>query len=161
MRIVTIGGYGFTESTFVGALQRARIDTFLDIRQRRGMRGAKYAFLNSLRLQSILVAAGIKYVHAHCLAPTTDVRDAQRADDRTSGLTKRERTQLSPSFVMKYRSEILEPLDVAWLQRELVDASAIALFCVEGDPSACHRSLAAGHLVVILDADGPVEHLTQ
>ncbi len=47
MRIVTIGGYGFTEDAFINALKGAGVDAFVDIRQRRGMRGSKYAFLNS------------------------------------------------------------------------------------------------------------------
>lgn len=159
MRIVTIGGYGFTEAGFLDALQKAGVDTFVDIRQRRGMRGAKYAFLNSSRLQSLLASAGIRYVHAIDLAPTASVRDAQKENDRAAGIAKRDRTQLSQAFVQKYRSEILARFDAERLRRALNGATAVALFCVEGPPSACHRSLAAEHLLQVFGSDQPVEHL--
>ena len=54
MKFVTIGVYGSDEATFFEALQRAGVDTFCDIRWRRGVRGAKYAFANSARLQKRL-----------------------------------------------------------------------------------------------------------
>ena len=108
MRITTIGGYGFTEAGFIGALQKADVDTFVDVRQRRGMRGARYAFLNSSRLQSLLALAGIRYVHALDLAPSPSVRDAQKEDDRALGVAKRDRAVFPPAFVQKYKSEIRE-----------------------------------------------------
>ena len=43
-KIVTIGVYGFDETGFFRALQDAEVDTFCDIRDRRGVRGATYAF---------------------------------------------------------------------------------------------------------------------
>ena len=160
MRIATIGGYGFTEAGFLGAVQRARIDTFIDVRQRRGMRGARYAFLNSSRLQSLLASAKIRYVHALDLAPTAIVREAQKEADRVLGVAKHDRTELSPAFVQKYNSEILARFDVDRLRRALSGATAIVLFCVEGQPSACHRSLAAEHLLHVFGIGQPVEHLT-
>ena len=45
-RVVTIGAYGFSADRFFAALREAGVDTFLDIRQRRGVRGAEYAFAN-------------------------------------------------------------------------------------------------------------------
>lgn len=159
MRIVTIGGYGYTETEFLRALQKANVDAFVDIRQRRGMRGAKYAFLNSLRLQALLASAGIVYFHALDLAPTAGVRDAQKEEDRELGVTKRGRTQLSPAFLQKYRSEILPNFDSGRLLAGLNGATTIALFCVESHPLACHRSLAAEHLVRVFGTEPP-EHLT-
>jgi uncharacterized protein (DUF488 family) len=159
LRIVTIGGYGFTEQAFLSALQKAKVDTFVDIRQRRGMRGPKYAFLNSERLQNLLAAVGIRYFHALDLAPTSSVRDAQKYEDRSAGTAKRDRTHLSPVFVQKYRSEVLARFEPERLLRALAGASAIALFCVEAPPSACHRSLAAEHLVRVFGSEHPVEHL--
>ena len=47
IKIVTIGVYGFDESGFFDALCQAEVDTFCDIRSRRGLRGATYAFANS------------------------------------------------------------------------------------------------------------------
>lgn len=159
MRIATIGGYGFTEASFLEALQKARVDTFIDVRQRRGMRGARYAFLNSSRLQSLLASAGIRYVHALDLAPTAIVRETQKKNDRASRVAKRDRTELSPDFVQKYKSEILARFDADPLMRALNGATAIVLFCVEGQPSACHRSLAAEHLLQFFGSEQPVEHL--
>lgn len=58
MILSTIGGYGFTEKSFIGRLREANVDTLVDVRRRRGMRGAKYAFLNSSYLQAALADAG-------------------------------------------------------------------------------------------------------
>lgn len=159
MRIVTIGGYGFTEASFLDALRSADVDTFIDVRQRRGMRGAKYAFLNSSRLQDLLRNAGIKYIHELNLAPTSLVRDAQKDEDRTSGIAKRDRKELSPSFISKYRSEILDGFVPTELRQALRNSNVVALFCVETHPSACHRSLAAEHLMNTFSISAPVEHL--
>ena len=49
LKFVTLGVYGFTPSAFFEALQRAGVDTFCDIRWRRGVRGREYAFANSAR----------------------------------------------------------------------------------------------------------------
>jgi hypothetical protein len=48
--VVTIGGYGFTERSFLAALKRAKVGALVDLRQRRGMRGPTHAFLNRQRL---------------------------------------------------------------------------------------------------------------
>lgn len=62
MKIYTIGVYGSTEQEFFNKLIENRIDTFCDIRQRRGVRGSEYAFVNSNRLQNKLAELDIKYV---------------------------------------------------------------------------------------------------
>lgn len=159
MRILTIGGYGFTERGFIAALKRAHVDVFVDVRQRRGMRGSKYAFLNSTRLQELLREAGIRYVYAKALAPTAAVRDAQKADDRASDTAKRDRTHLLPRFIHEYRAQIFEDFDPAPFLAELDSAKTVALFCVEGPPAACHRSLAAEYLVEAFQISEPLEHL--
>lgn len=159
MRILTIGGYGFTEQSFIAALQRSHVDVFIDVRQRRGMRGAKYAFLNSKRLQELLSHLGIQYVYAQGLAPTSAVRDAQKADDRAVGTAKRDRAHLSSVFIQEYRAYISESFDPAPLRDQLKDAKVVVLFCVEGPPAACHRSLAAEYLVHVFHIDEPLEHL--
>ncbi len=46
MKFYTIGVYGSTGNEFFQKLIDNNIDTFCDIRQRRGVRGAKYAFVN-------------------------------------------------------------------------------------------------------------------
>lgn len=45
MEFFTIGVYNSNENTFFKKLVDNRIDTFCDIRQRRGVRGAEYAFI--------------------------------------------------------------------------------------------------------------------
>ena len=81
-KIVTIGVYGFDESSFFEALREADVDTFCDIRARRGLRGATYAFANSQRLQERLAELGIRYIHRKDLAPTRAARDRQAQTDK-------------------------------------------------------------------------------
>lgn len=54
MQFYTIGVYGTTEEEFFKKLQNYNINLFCDIRQRRGVRGKKYSFVNSIRLQNKL-----------------------------------------------------------------------------------------------------------
>jgi uncharacterized protein (DUF488 family) len=146
-RLLTIGVYGFDEAGFFAAIERAGIDTFCDIRSRRGVRGARYAFANSTRLQAACRQRGIRYVHIKQLAPTAAVRGAQAAADAAAGIRKRDRTRLSDAFIQAYNAECLEGLDPGSVLAELgPDARAIVLFCVEGEPAVCHRSLAARRL---------------
>ncbi|HTE40104.1 MAG TPA: DUF488 domain-containing protein [Steroidobacteraceae bacterium] len=159
MRVVTIGGYGFTEPGFLSALQLAGVDTFVDVRRRRGLRGAKYAFLNSSRLQFLMAASGIRYFHALDLAPTKDIRGVQKSADQVTGTLKRDRTQLSEEFVERYKCEILAKFDAAGFVKQIGAAKVLALFCVESEPCACHRSIAASYLSRLLILDRPVEHL--
>jgi len=44
LEFVTIGVYGWDAERFFAALKAAQVDTFCDIRDRRGVRGAEYAF---------------------------------------------------------------------------------------------------------------------
>ena len=71
---MTLGVYGFTAEAFFEALQRAGVDTFCDIRWRRGVRGREYAFANSGRLQQRLGELGMRYLHLRELAPTPALR---------------------------------------------------------------------------------------
>jgi hypothetical protein len=68
-QIVTIGVYGFDKNSFFQALLDAKIDTFCDIRLRRGMRGSTYAFVNSASPQRRLSELGLRYLHIKDLAP--------------------------------------------------------------------------------------------
>ncbi len=146
-KIVTIGAFGFTQETFFEALQTAGVDTFCDLRQRRGVRGAEYAFVNSKRLQARLAELGIRYLHLKELAPTTAVRRQQHQADEAGQTAKRQRTTLSETFIAAYESEILQPYQSqSFLEALPPDAKIVALFCVERHPAACHRSLAAGKL---------------
>jgi uncharacterized protein (DUF488 family) len=147
LEIVTIGVYGFDEACFFQALTDAKINTFCDIRLRRGMRGSKYAFVNSMRLQQRLGELGIRYVHLKELAPSQEVRDKQKEEDARTGIGKRSREQLGQAFIEAYRKERLSKFDSArFIEKLGPNAEVIALFCVEREPEACHRSLVAGRL---------------
>jgi uncharacterized protein (DUF488 family) len=147
LKIVTIGVFGFSEEAFFSALQAAQVDTFCDIRQRRGVRGATYAFCNSQRLQTRLAGLGIRYIHRKDLAPTVSVRQVQYDADKANNVAKRQRTALGPAFITAYQEEILAAFEPQSLLDDLdPTARVVALFCVEREPAACHRSLVAAKL---------------
>ena len=157
-KIVTIGVYGYGEEQFFKALVDAGVDTFCDIRQRRGMRGAQYAFVNSTRLQAKLGGLHVRYLHVKELAPSQQNRDEQRAADESAGVGKRDREVLGETFKESYRKERLSTFDFAGFIEQLGgQAEVVALFCVEREPGACHRSLVAEHLQ--REFGLPVEHL--
>ena len=144
---VTIGVYGFEEEEFFKALVDAGVDLFCDIRQRRGVRGSTYAFANSQRIQARLEKLGIGYVHRKDLAPSREVRALQDAADKESKTAKRKRSALSDRFVEAYRREYLGVFNSEAFVDELgPGANVVALFCVEREPAACHRSLLSERL---------------
>ena len=144
--VATIGVYGFDLRSFLAALEGARVRQVLDVRQRRGVRGPQYAWANSRRLQAALAGAGRGYRHHPELAPTTELRELQYAEDARRGVGKRSRIELAPAYVERYTREILDAVDLepvaAWIESE----GPTALLCVERDPEACHRSLIAARL---------------
>jgi uncharacterized protein (DUF488 family) len=156
-RLVTVGVYGFTAERFLAALNRAKVDLLLDVRQRRGVRGSEYAWANSRRLQQALSDHGVAYEHLKELAPTSEIRAGQYAADAVAGEGKRTRTELSDDFKRAYGEQILEPADLKGLLADFDDSITAALLCVERDPRACHRSLIAERLAA--DHGVPVEHL--
>jgi hypothetical protein len=145
-RIATIGVYGFTAGAFVETLIGGGVGLLLDLRQRRGVRGPDYSWANSVRLQRVLAAAHIGYRHVQELAPTTELRQLQYREDDRQGVGKRNRIALAPEYAERYSHEILDPFDLGALVAELPSDSVTALFCVERDPEACHRSLVAARL---------------
>jgi len=157
-KIVTIGVYGFDKDSFFQALLEAKVDTFCDIRLRRGMRGSLYAFVNSASLQRQLSELGIRYIHSKELAPTQAIRAQQKHEDEKLGITKRMRTALGEAFVQSYEHECLSHFDSGRFLKNVGEkAQVIGLFCVERDPDACHRSLAAKRLASDLGLQ--VEHI--
>jgi uncharacterized protein (DUF488 family) len=143
--IATIGVYGFDRDTFLATLRQAEVNLVLDVRQRRGVRGAQYAWANARRLQGALAEAGIGYEHLPELAPTTELREAQYREDARRGEGKRSRTVLAPEYVSGYIEQILDPADLAAIVG-FIGKSRAALLCVERDAEACHRSLIAARL---------------
>src|SRR2546422_9083628 len=99
MKFLTIGVYGFSEAAFFDALQNAGVDTFCDIRWRRGGRGADYSFANSARLQKRLGELGIRYLHYRELAATPALRQRQTEADKAEGTTKSKRSALGEAFI--------------------------------------------------------------
>jgi uncharacterized protein (DUF488 family) len=144
--VVTIGVYGFDQAAFLAALARARVKVLLDVRQRRGVRGSEYSWANSARLQTALADAGIDYRHHKELAPTTELRRLQYAEDDRLGVGKRSRVELAPEYRDRYTREILDQVDLEPIVAPLPTDGATALLCVERDPDACHRSLIADRM---------------
>ncbi|MFF8873097.1 DUF488 family protein, N3 subclade [Streptomyces massasporeus] len=145
-RMMTIGVYGFDGESFLRRLRQADVRLLLDVRQRRGVRGPEYAWANSHRLQAALAEAGIAYEHHPELAPTTELRMLQYAEDDRRGVGKRSRRELGAEYTRRYTTEILDRADLAPIVSALPSRGTAALFCVERDPEACHRSLIARRL---------------
>ncbi|HTK08122.1 MAG TPA: DUF488 domain-containing protein [Ktedonobacteraceae bacterium] len=145
--VVTIGVYGFTAESFFLTLQAAHVDTFCDLRERRGVRGSAYAFANRERLQQRLQELHIRYIHAKELAPSASIRALQTQEDKKQHEQKRSREKLSARFIDTYQQNYLAIFDAhRFLQQCGDDTHVLALFCVEREPAACHRSLVAERL---------------
>jgi uncharacterized protein (DUF488 family) len=157
-KLVTIGVYGSSEASFFQTLARAGVDTFVDIRRRRGVRGAQYAYANSTRLQQRLAQMGIRYIHMLTLAPTNEIRSLQNQADERLGVAKRARQAVNADFARAYQTQVLSPAALDEFLRQVgPDARVVALFCVERLPQACHRSILAHELEYRYHI--PVEHL--
>ena len=144
--IATIGVYGFDAASFMRALRDGDVRVLIDVRQRRGVRGREYAWANAARLQSALEDAGIDYRHLKQLAPTTELRQLQYAEDARTGVGKRSRVELAPEYAARYTAEILDPTGIDAVVDALPPDGRAALLCVERDPEACHRSLIAARV---------------
>lgn len=144
--VATIGVYGFTGESFIATLHEHDVSLVLDVRQRRGVRGAEYAWANSQRLQDALFEAGIHYDHRAELAPTTEMRELQYAEDARRGVGKRNREVLAAGYVELYTADVLDPAPLEPVREKIESAGVAALLCVERDPEACHRSLIAARL---------------
>jgi uncharacterized protein (DUF488 family) len=145
-RLATIGVYGFTAEAFLRALRGANVRQLLDVRQRRGVRGREYVWANAARLQRALADAGIDYRHHKELAPTTELRQLQYREDARLGVGKRSRVELAREYAERYTREILDRVDLTPIVGGMPADGKAALFCVERDPEACHRSLIAARL---------------
>jgi uncharacterized protein (DUF488 family) len=148
MEFFTIGVYNSTETEYFNKLIENNIDTFCDIRQRRGVRGAKYSFVNSNRLQEKLNELDIKYGHVIDLAPTSEIRDLQKEADAKLGELKRDRNKLGKIFTIAYKDRVLDKFNFDSFIDKLdeVGANRVVLFCVEEKPEACHRSIVTDKL---------------
>ena len=148
MKFYTIGVYGSKEEEFFKKLTDNSIELFIDIRQRRGVRGAKYSFVNSKRLQNKLLDLDIQYKHLLNLAPTKEIRELQLVADLKLRVNKRDREKLGEIFQKEYENKILDKFDFDSFIELLneIGTNNIVLFCVEKNPDACHRSLVTNKL---------------
>ena len=147
MRVFTIGVYGWEAADFVQAIRDAAPDVFVDVRRRRGLRGATYSWANSTRLQAALADIEVPYVHRLELAPSEPTRRIVAKDATAEGIGYRDRTILSQEYLDAYGREVLEAFDAQAFVASLGDEiDSVMLFCVERVPAACHRSLLAEKL---------------
>jgi uncharacterized protein (DUF488 family) len=142
-RLVTIGVYDWDLRSWLQALTEAEVRVLWDVRQRRGVRGPRYAWANSARLQQALADAGIAYAHHKELAPTTELRHLQYAEDARQGVGKRSRVVLAEEYRRRFIQEVLDHVPIEPLVEQLPTDGACVLLCVERDPEACHRSIVA------------------
>ena len=157
--LITIGVYGWDADSFFAALQINRVDTLVDIRRRRAVRGSEYAFANSNRLQARLAQIGVHYIHRIDLSPSDALRKQQAAVDHDKQVARRKRMELSDQFRAGYALEVLQHFDGGQFLADLgPDARVVALLCVERWPEACHRGILAERLQK--DTGARVTHLT-
>lgn len=148
MKFFTIGVFNSTGREFFDKLIQNRIDMFCDIRQRRGVRGSKYSFVNSNKLQEKLADLGISYAYIEGLTPTREIRDVQKQIDLKKHELITERQSLGKAFTAEYKSRILDHFDFNSFLETLgkQGSKRIVFFCVEEIANACHRSLVAERL---------------
>ena len=151
MNFYTIGVYGTTQDDYFTKLTNAKIDLFCDIRQRRGVRGKEYSFVNSTKLQKKLSELNIQYIHIKELAPTKEIRYKQKQDDIKSNVLKRDRDTLGDKFIFEYNQNIINNFDFNGLIKYFKEknCSNIVFFCVEEKAKACHRSLVANQIEIL------------
>jgi uncharacterized protein (DUF488 family) len=155
--VATIGVYGWDLRSFVAALRAADARLLLDVRQRRGVRGGEYAWANALRLQAALASVGVRYEQHKELAPTTELRQLQYAEDARAGVGKRSRVVLADAYRDRYTREILDRVELAPIVEAMPAQGATIVFCVERDPEACHRALITQRMAALHGVS--VEHL--
>jgi uncharacterized protein (DUF488 family) len=148
VKFFTIGVYGTTKKSFFDAIQEHKITHFCDIRQRRGMRGHLYSYANATALQSELDRMKVEYLHLTELAPTQSIREMQLKADKKLGITGTSRESISEDFATAYRKHILSKFDLDQFLSAFPKNARAALFCVEHEPKACHRSLVAQEIAV-------------
>lgn len=143
IKFFTLGVYGSTEDVFFQKIINNKINIFCDIRYRRGVRGSKYVFVNSKRLQNRLKELNIRYKHLKELAPSKEIRVLQSQIDIQNSKTKKSREILGKKFIKAYKDTYLNSFDFRDLLNyfQELDIKNVALFCVEEKYNACHRSI--------------------
>ena len=144
MQVFTIGVYGWEEADFVRAIHGVSPDLFVDVRRRRGLRGATYAWANSRRLQAILAGLDVPYTYRPDVAPSESTRQLEARAADAAGIGYRDRTHLSQEYLDAYGREVLATFDAQEFVASLgSNLDSVMVFCLERLPTACHRSLLA------------------
>jgi len=148
LELYTIGAYGFTVDEFFAALREHEIAVLVDVRWRRGVRGAEYSWANRARLEARCESEDIVYWHMRDVAPSPELRAIQYEADKAGGVKKRQRSTMSDAFRNAYQDRVLALTDLDDLTHEirdlvpwLDDPVRVCFFCVEQAADACHRSL--------------------
>ncbi|MCB2211457.1 DUF488 domain-containing protein [bacterium] len=164
LKLFTIGAYGSTADEFFARLREHDIPVLVDIRWRRGMRGAEYAWANKSRLETRCAEEDIVCWPVQRVAPPPELRAVQYAADKQGKVAKRQRSTLSAEFCHAYEQRILATVDLDDVVHEIRDLAPhlhdpvkVCFFCVEKEAEACHRSLLADALAARYG--WPVTHL--
>src|ERR1700754_4097226 len=129
MRLFTIGYERLLPPELVNELQLAGVQRLIDVRYRPQSRRPG---MSKTRLGQLLGDHGIAYEHRKALGTPPDIRWLFHA-----GRTDQARAAYRDHVEATASGE----LDA--LARELANAPATALFCLEADPAACHRRIVA------------------
>lgn len=148
IKFYTLGVYGLNSDQFFEKIVSNKIDTFIDIRRRRAVRGSEYVFVNSNRLQAKLAEMGINYIHLSELSPTEEIISIQKDYDKSINVATRKRDKLSDKFISEYKKNILDKYNMQDLfdQLNALGSEKALFFCVESEARACHRSIITNKL---------------
>ncbi len=143
MKFFTIGLWDYSETEYFNRLVDNNIEVFCDTRQNTDIKNEIYKFADTEELPYKLQELGIKYIHLSDLAPSKEIRNLQKTADIKAGITKEQRTELCSEFKNAYQREILDNFDLRKFINQLKGNKFknIAIFCVEKNLNACHRSL--------------------
>jgi len=95
----------------------------------------------------------IRYYYEKLLAPTNEIRQKQKDDDKQKHIDKKQRTELGLVFKSEYIKQILDNYDIDALIDRFVKEGVkkVVFFCVEQNALACHRSLVASRIAKKID----------
>ncbi len=132
MEIFTIGYEGVSIDAFIAALQKAGIETLVDVR---AVAISRRKGFSKTALSERLQAENIRYVHLRALGDPKPGREAARAGRYRE-------------FERIYDAHLDTPTAQASLTEagELVANSTSALMCFEADATHCHRTVIARRL---------------
>lgn len=139
IEIFTIGYEGSTIDEFIKRLNRKRINTLIDVRERPLSRNQNFS---KTKISEHLQAAGINYIHIRKLGSPKILRDKLHKDNDYD------------SFFDEY-NQYLETIknDMDKLYEDVITQHISCLMCMERDHFKCHRKIVAGKIKEI-DGNG-------